>query len=72
LVAARPAPPGGPFTYEVDFDDAQAAGACIGIPGVEQTGSRTVAFTLPTMALAIRCFRVVTALAAASVEPRYG
>ena len=64
--------PGGPFTYEVDFDATQAVGACTAVPGVEQTGPRTVAFTLPTMAQAIRCFRVVTVLAAASVEPRYG
>jgi D-amino peptidase len=35
-------------------------------------GLRTVAFTLPTMAEAIRCFRAVTVLAAASVEPTYG
>lgn len=53
-------------------DATQAVGACTGVPGVEQTGPRTVAFTLPTMARAIRCFRVVTVLAAASIEPRYG
>ncbi len=70
--AARPEPPDGPFTYEVDFDATQAAGACTGIPGVHQTGPRSVAFTLPTMAQAIRCFRVVAVLAAGSAEPGYG
>jgi D-amino peptidase len=62
----------GPFTYEVDFDATQAVGACTGIPGVHQTGPRSVAFTLPTMAQAIRCFRAVAVLAVASAEPGYG
>lgn len=70
--AARPEPAGGPFTYEVDFDATQPVGACTAIPGVTAIGPRTVAFTLPTMAEAIRCFRAVTVLAAASVEPGYG
>src|SRR5215469_818509 len=65
LPAVRPAP--GPFTYEVDFDATQPVVACTAVPGVEQTGPRTVAFTLPTMAAAIRCFRVLTVLAADSV-----
>ncbi len=70
--AARPARPDGPFSYEVTFDATQAVAACTAIPGVEQTGLRSVRFTLPTMAKAIRCFRVVTVLAAASAEPDYG
>jgi len=70
--AGRPERPAGPFTYEVTFDAAQAVGACTAIPGVGAVGPRTVAFTLPTMAEAIRCFRAVTVLAAASVEPSYG
>src|ERR1700683_5540004 len=61
--------PGGPFTYEVVFDAEQAVGACTAIPGVERAAPRTVAFTLPTMAQAIRCFRAVTVLASASAEP---
>jgi D-amino peptidase len=67
-----PRPEQGPFSYEVTFDAAQAAGACTGIPGLTQRDERTVTFTLPTMAQAIRCFRAVTVLAAASTEPRYG
>lgn len=70
LPAVRPA--SGPFTYEVDFDATQPVIACTAVPGVERTGPRTVSFTLPTMARAIRCFRVVTVLAADSVEPNYG
>lgn len=68
----RPQPPAGPFRYDVEFDAAQAAGACTAIPGVEQTGVRSVTFALPTMVAAIRCFRVVTTLALASAEPGYG
>ena len=68
----KPEPPVGPFTYEVDFDATQPVGDCTAIPGVRAAGPRTVAFTLPTMAEAIRCFRAVTVLAAASVEPTYG
>jgi D-amino peptidase len=65
-------PQRGPYTYQVDFDATQAVAACTGVPGVRQTGERTVSFTLPTMAEAIRCFRVLTVLASASVEPGYG
>lgn len=68
----RPDPPDAPFRYDVEFDAAQAAGACTAIPGVEQTGPRSVTFTLPTMAAAIRCFKVVTTLALASAEEGYG
>ena len=42
------------------------------VPGVEQVGTRRVAFELPTMQQAIRCFRAVTALASGSVEEDYG
>ncbi len=64
--------PAGPFRYEVTFDATQPVMACTGVPGVRQSGPRSVEFTLPTMAEAIRCFRVVAMLAAASVEPDYG
>ena len=62
----------GPHTWEVVFDAAQAVGAVTAIPGVEAVDERRVAFTLPSMYEAIRCFRVVTALAIASTEPGYG
>lgn len=70
--AVWPQVPAGPFTYEVSFDATQPVAACTAIPGVEPTGPRSVAFTLPTMAKAIRCFRVVTVLASASTEADYG
>jgi len=62
----------GPFRYEVAFDSTQPVNACTGVPGVRAAGPRCVEFTLPTMAEAIRCFRVLTVLAGASVEPGYG
>ncbi len=68
----RPARPAGPFTYEVVFDAAQAVTATTAIPGVEQTDERRISFTLPTMVEAIRCFKVVSALAAGSTEKFYG
>jgi D-amino peptidase len=68
----RPQPPAGPFRYDIEFHATHPVTAATAIPCVEQTGERQVAFTLPTMAQAIRCFRAVTVLAAASIEPRYG
>ena len=70
LPAAEPL--GGPYRYEVEFDATHPVAMTTAIPDVEQVGTRRVAFELPTMALAIRCFRAVTALADASTEPTYG
>jgi len=42
------------------------------IPEVEQIDTRRVAFELPTMQLAVRCFRSVTSLADGSQEQAYG
>lgn len=58
----------GPYTYEVEFDAAQIPPMCTGIPTVEQTADRRVAFTLPTMYEALRCFRVVMSIAGGSAE----
>jgi D-amino peptidase len=69
---ATPEPPAGPFRYEVEFDAVQQAAAVTAIPCVEQTSERQVAFTLPTMAEAIRCFKAVTVLATNATDPRYG
>lgn len=66
-----PPRPEGPFTYAVEFDAAQAVVASTAIPGVKQIGERAVAFTLPTMRDAIRCFKAVSVLAAASREPDF-
>jgi D-amino peptidase len=70
--AGQPERPAGPFRYEVEFGATNPVTACTAIPGVEQAGQRRVAFTLPTMAQAIRCFKAVTVLAAASAEAGYG
>lgn len=68
----KPPRPEGPFTYEVEFDATNPVTAVTGVPGVSQTAERRVAFTLPTMAEAIRCFRAVSVLASASIEVGYG
>jgi D-amino peptidase len=46
--------------------------ACRAIPGVERSGDRSITFTLPTMFEAIRCFKAVSTMAAASSERDYG
>jgi D-amino peptidase len=65
-------PLAGPYRYEIEFDAANPVVLTTGIPDVEQIGTRRVAFELPTMKLAARCFRAVTALADGSVEKTYG
>ncbi|MDQ2958651.1 MAG: M55 family metallopeptidase [Actinomycetota bacterium] len=62
----------GPYRYEIEFDATHPVAMTTAIPDVEQVGPRRVAFELPTMKLAIRCFRAVTALADGSVEKSYG
>jgi D-amino peptidase len=64
--------PAGPFTFEVDFDATHPVTAVTAIPCVEACGDRGVSFESPTMLEAIRCFKAVTVLAAASVEETYG
>lgn len=70
LAAVTPLP--APYRYEVEFDATHPVVMTTAIPDVEQVGPRRIAFELPTMQLAIRCFRAVTTLAAASVEKHYG
>jgi D-amino peptidase len=67
-----PERPVGPFTFEVDFDATHPVAAVTAIPGVEATGDRGISFESPTMLDAIRCFKAVTVLAAASAEETYG
>ncbi|GAB2476975.1 M55 family metallopeptidase [Jatrophihabitans fulvus] len=62
----------GPWRYEVEFDSTNPVVLCTGIPDVEQVDVRRVAWELPTMKQAIRCFRAVTALASGSTEHTYG
>lgn len=69
----RPAPAAQrPYTLEVEFDAAHFVGAVTAIPGVEEGGERRVRFTLPTMYAAIRCFKALTTITDAAVEPVYG
>ncbi|MFI9202068.1 M55 family metallopeptidase [Streptomyces sp. NPDC053048] len=63
---------GGPFTLELEFDAEHLAGAATAVPGVEQSGERRVAYTMPTMYEAIRCFKAVTTVVSAAVEDQYG
>lgn len=69
--ASPPSSPQGPFTWQVNFDAAQAVVASTAIPGVEPAGERGVSFTLPSMLSAIRCFKALSVLVAASAEPGY-
>ena len=62
----------GPYRVEVEFDAANCVVMCTGIPDVRQVGTRRVAYELPTMLQAARCFRAVTQLADSAVENRYG
>jgi D-amino peptidase len=64
--------PTGPFRYVVEFDATHPVNLVTGIPGVRPIAERRVAFELPTMLEAIRCFRAVTQIAGASVEKTYG
>jgi len=64
--------PAGPFRYVVEFDATHPVNMVTGIPGVRQIAERQVAFELPTMLEAIRCFRAVTQIASGSVEKSYG
>jgi D-amino peptidase len=62
----------GPFTVELEFDAVHLVGAATVVPGVERTGERKVAYTLPTMYEGIRAFKAVTTLVSQAVEEQYG
>jgi D-amino peptidase len=70
-VRHEPAPPGS-YTVELEFDATHLAGAATAVPGVEQTDTRRVAYTLPTMYEAVRAFKAVTTLVSQAVEEQYG
>lgn len=71
-LAGRREPVVEPHRIEVEFDATHLAGAVTVIPGVETSGERRIAFELPTMYEAIRCFKAVTTIASASTEEQYG
>ncbi|WP_075764529.1 M55 family metallopeptidase [Actinoalloteichus fjordicus] len=61
-----------PHRIEVEFDAAHLAAATAVIPTVEQLDVRRVGFDAPTMTEAMKCFKVVTAIAAGAIQGIYG
>lgn len=57
---------------EVEFDASHLAQATAVIPTVEQIGTRRVGFDAPDMTEAMKCFKVVTAIAGGAVQGIYG
>lgn len=57
---------------EVEFDAAHLAAAAAVIPTVEQLAVRRIGFDAPTMTEAMKCFKIVTAIAAGAVQGSYG
>jgi len=72
-LAGRRAPvSAGPHRIEIEFDAEHLVQAASVIPGVAPSGERRVAFTLPSMYEAIRCFKAVTTISSAAMEEHYG
>ncbi|MEV4052911.1 M55 family metallopeptidase [Amycolatopsis sp. NPDC049688] len=61
-----------PHRIEVEFDASHLAQATAVIPTVEQIGTRRVGFDAPDMTEAMKCFKVVTAIAGGAVQGIYG
>lgn len=61
-----------PHTVQVEVDAAQLADAATLIPGVERTGVRRVQYTSQSAYEMIRCFKALTVVVSAAVEPLYG
>jgi D-amino peptidase len=57
---------------EVEFDATHLAHAAAVVPTVELVGVRRIGFDAPTMAAAMKAFKVVTTIAAGAVEGDYG
>jgi D-amino peptidase len=70
--AGRSTPQPKPHRIEVEFDATHLAQATAVIPTVEQIGTRRVGFDAPTMTEAMKAFKIVTAIAASTVEGIYG
>ncbi|MBP2471482.1 D-amino peptidase [Crossiella equi] len=62
----------GPHRIEVEFDAAHLAMAAAVIPTVEQVGVLRVGFDAPDMTEAMKCFKIVTAIAGGATEPEWG
>jgi D-amino peptidase len=61
-----------PHELVVEFDATHPVVAVCAVPGVEQIDVRRVRFSADTMTGAMRCFKAVTTLTAASREHTYG
>ncbi|MCO1576226.1 M55 family metallopeptidase [Crossiella sp. SN42] len=70
--AGRGDPVPGPHRIEVEFDAAHLAMAAAVIPTVEQVDVLRVGFDAPDMTEAMKCFKIVTAIAAGATEPEWG
>ncbi|WP_103352678.1 M55 family metallopeptidase [Amycolatopsis sp. CA-128772] len=62
----------GAHRIEVEFDASHLAQATAVIPTVEQIGTRRVGFDAADMTEAMKCFKVVTAIAGGAVQGIYG
>ncbi|GAA2830075.1 M55 family metallopeptidase [Crossiella cryophila] len=71
-LAGRTAVAPGPHRIEVEFDAAHLAMAAAVIPTVEQIGVLRVGFDAPDMTEAMKCFKIVTAIAGGATEPDWG
>ncbi|ASO20264.1 D-aminopeptidase [Actinoalloteichus hoggarensis] len=70
--AGRSAGATAPHRIEVEFDAAHLAAATAVIPTVEQLDVRRVGFDAPTMTEAMKCFKIVTAIAGGAIQGVYG
>jgi D-amino peptidase len=70
--AQVPPLPAPPYRCEAEFVGTSSAAMAACIPTVERTGPRGIGFEARTVAELYTCFRVVTKIAAAVTEPRYG
>ncbi|MDS1269543.1 M55 family metallopeptidase [Lipingzhangella sp. LS1_29] len=62
----------GPHTVEIELDATHLAATVAMIPTVERTSERRIRYTAPTAHEMVRCFKVVTTLAATAMEHRFG
>ncbi|AUS81003.1 peptide ABC transporter substrate-binding protein [Actinoalloteichus sp. AHMU CJ021] len=70
--AGRGEPAPAAHRVEVEFDAAHLAAAAAVVPTVEQVSVRRVGFTAESMTEAMKCFKVVTAIASGAVQGIYG
>ncbi|WP_411104227.1 M55 family metallopeptidase [Streptomyces sp. cmx-4-9] len=61
----------GPLLFEVDFHATHLAEAVAAVPGVEQTGPCSIAYTAVTATEAARTFKVCTTVAGAAAEDHF-